>query len=303
MTILFMFLDGVGLGVDDRLVNPFAGDEMPNLQSILGGRKLVKSTPSFFDETVSFFHLDACLGVKGLPQSATGQAVLLTGKNIPAEIGYHYGPKPDKATAEYLDDGGVFGVITKSGRQAALVNAYPSIYFDAINSGRRMFSSVPLAVTNAGLPLFTSEDLREGRAISADFTADAWRNQLGVQDIPAISYSKAGIYLGEISRKHDFSFFEYWESDYAGHRQDMDEAKVVLSNLDVVIGSLVSAWNENDLLLITSDHGNLEDLSTRRHTSNPVPLILIGDKRLRHHFKGVTNISEITPAILSVLDA
>ena len=46
---------------------------------------------------VSLLALDAGLGVEGLPQSATGQAVLLTGVNIPAELGYHYGPKPNPA--------------------------------------------------------------------------------------------------------------------------------------------------------------------------------------------------------------
>ena len=37
MSILFMFLDGVGLGANDPLTNPFAGAEMPNLQKLLDG--------------------------------------------------------------------------------------------------------------------------------------------------------------------------------------------------------------------------------------------------------------------------
>ena len=46
MRVLFIFLDGVGLGVDDPNINPFARLEMPFLQSLLGGQKLLaKSAP------------------------------------------------------------------------------------------------------------------------------------------------------------------------------------------------------------------------------------------------------------------
>ena len=302
MTILFIFLDGVGLGLDDDRVNPFASEVMPNLQNILGGCKLVADTGAIFNEKASLLSLDACLGVDGLPQSATGQAVLLTGKNVPADIGYHYGPKPDKATAAHLKSGGIFGTLVEAGRTAALMNAYPPVYFGGIHTGRRIFSSIPLAVSNAGLPLFTIDDLRYGKAISADFTAHSWAERLGVTDIPMMSFAEAGAYLGDISRQFDFSFFEYWQSDYVGHGQDMGDALALLCDLDMVIGSLVDRWNDKDMILITSDHGNLEDLSTRRHTVNPVPLVLIGNEKMRRHFIGIRDLSEITPAILRALD-
>jgi len=48
---------------------------------------------------------------------------------------------------------------------------------------------------------------------------------------------------------------------------------------------LLDAWDDRQgLILLTSDHGNLEDLSTRRHTSNPVPALLIGNEELRGQF-------------------
>lgn len=102
MHILFIFLDGVGLGVDDPEINPFAGIEMPVLQELLGGRKLLAASAPFEGDRATLIALDASLGVKGLPQSATGQAVLLTGINVPAEIGEHYGPKPNPAVAKHL---------------------------------------------------------------------------------------------------------------------------------------------------------------------------------------------------------
>jgi len=296
-----MFLDGVGLGADDPLTNPFASAEMPNLQKLLGGSKLLASMAPFESESASLLALDASLGVSGLPQSATGQAVLLTGRNVPALIGYHYGPKPDKATAVHLLDGGIFGELTRAGKRSALLNAYPPGYFQGIESGKRIFSSIPLAVTSAGLTLFTQADLLAGRAISADFTAQGWRERMDMPDMPVMSLPESGTHLAALARKFDFAFFEYWLTDYAGHGQDMPVALNLLAQFDVVLGSLLQDWDQTDLLLITSDHGNLEDLSTRRHTSNPVPLLLVGDEKTRRLFDGVTDLAGVAPAIVKAI--
>ena len=75
----------------------------------------------------------------------------------------------------------------------------------------------------------------------------------------------------------DFTLFEYWLTDYAGHEQDMQAACDLLVTFDQVLGGLLDAWDDNSgLILVTSDHGNLEDLATHRHTSNPVPALLVG---------------------------
>ena len=301
MTVLFMFLDGVGLGVDDPDINPFARAEMPNLQKLLGGQKLVASSASFDGERASLLALDACLGVDGLPQSATGQAVLLTGRNVPAEIGYHNGPKPDQATAAHLQDGGIFGELARAGKSAALVNAYPPRYFHGINSGKRLYSAIPLAVTQAGLALFTSDDLLASNAISADFTAQGWRERMNLPDTPVLTHSEAGAHLAALSKNYDFAFFEYWLTDYVGDGQNMDEAVQLLTHFDAVLGGLLAAWNDENLILITSDHGNLEDLSTRRHTANPVPLLLVGNSAARSTFSQMTDIIGVTPAIRRLL--
>ena len=296
-----MFLDGVGLGADDPLINPFAAAQLPNLQSLLGGAKMLADTARYAGPQSSLLALDASLGVSGLPQSATGQAVLLTGRNVPAEIGYHYGPKPDKATAAHLQEGGIFGELTRAGKTAALVNAYPPGYFHGIESGRRIFSAIPMAVTNAGLALYTMQDLLDGRAISADFTSAAWRERMNLPDVPVMELAESGAYLARLARNFDFAFFEYWLTDYAGHGQDMPDAVKLLEQFDVVLGGLMAAWQPGDLLLITSDHGNLEDLSTRRHTANPVPLLLLGNQNLRARFDGVSDLSGVAPAILKVI--
>jgi hypothetical protein len=303
MRVLFLFLDGVGLGSGDPLVNPFARAEMPNLAALLGGGKFLRDGVPVDGERATLLALDACLSVNGLPQSATGQAVLLTGRNVPAEIGYHYGPKPDKATASCLEDGGIFGTLTRAGKRADLINAYPAGYFRAINSGKRLYSSIPLAVTKAGLSLHTADDLLAGRAISADLTGQGWRERLGYPDFPVLSLVEAGQRLADLSANLDFAFFEYWLTDYAGHGQDMDAAIRLLEGFDAVFGGLLDAWDdESGLILLTSDHGNLEDLSTRRHTANPVPLLLVGNAGNKEQFTNVTDLTGVTTAILKALN-
>ena len=132
MRVLFIFLDGVGLGAENPEINPLAGIKMPVLQNLLGGRRLLAGTAPYTGERATLLALDAGLGVKGLPQSATGQAVLLTGINVPAEIGEHYGPKPNPAVAKYLLNGNLFVEFQQGGRKSALLNAYPPGYFEGV---------------------------------------------------------------------------------------------------------------------------------------------------------------------------
>jgi hypothetical protein len=296
--ILFIFMDGIGLGVDDPETNPLARTEMPFLQSLLGGRKLTASAAPYESELVSLLALDAGLGVDGLGQSATGQAVLLTGINIPAELGYHYGPKPNPEVASYLKNGNtLFSWLRAENKKSALLNAFPPRYFSGIESGLRLYSSIPLAYTSAGYPLFTQEDFFQGRALSADFTGHGWRSMLQIAEAPIRSAREAGGKLAELARGYDFSMFEYWASDYAGHKQDMAWAVEQLEVFDGVLEGLIDSWDmDEDLVLVTSDHGNMEDLSTRRHTDAKVPGLVIGVKH-KSFVEGLRDLTGIAPGI------
>src|SRR5512135_1567278 len=117
MKAIFIFLDGVGLGIDDPEINPFALPQMPNLEMLLGGHKLIADSQMQRDgrshllvetEQASLIALDACLGIGGIPQSATGQATLLTGINVSALLGFHEGPKPTPEILRILKNGTLF---------------------------------------------------------------------------------------------------------------------------------------------------------------------------------------------------
>lgn len=310
MKILFLFLDGIGLGGSDPEINPFAKVDMPNLQGLLGGKKLLLDSlfigvygGKIETARATLVALDAGLGVDGLPQSATGQAALLTGINVSAKIGYHYGPKPNKDVAAYLRNGNIFSTLSSQGYRSGLINAYPQGYFDSIQSGRRLYSAIPLAVTSAGIPLMTQHDLNAGKAISADFTAEGWRERLNLPDTPVLTPDQAGERMALLADSYDLSFFEYWLSDYAGHSQEMQAAENLLTTFDKVLGGLLRNWDDQrGMILITSDHGNMEDLSTRRHTANPVPALLVGEPNMRGEFaSGLTDLTGITPAILRLV--
>jgi 2,3-bisphosphoglycerate-independent phosphoglycerate mutase len=304
MNILFLFLDGIGLGENDLEKNPFVRAKTPYLSSLLGGQTLIHESAPFEGERATLLSVDPGLGVKGLPQSATGQGVLLTGINIPAELGYHYGPKPNPDVAQYLNGKTIFAKTVKAGKKAALLNAYPSRYFEGIDSGKRLYSAIPLALTNAGLPLFTQDDLYAGRALSADFTGKGWREFMDLTDSPLFEPEEAGEKLAELAKQYDFAFFEYWATDYAGHKQDMDSAINQLERFDGVLKGLLKIWRDEDgIILLTSDHGNMEDLSTRKHTAANVPLLLFGDKTDRREFqKDIHDLTGIAPAISRSLE-
>ncbi len=297
MRVLFIFLDGIGLGEHNLETNPFTRARMPTLSKLLNGRSLTKDAAPFHGEQASLLAINAGVGVRGLPQSATGQAILLTGINIPSELGYHYGPKPNPEVAAYLKEATLFSRFAKEGKRATLLNAYPPRYFDGIESGKRLYSSIPLAVVNAGLPLFRHDDLFAGRALSADFTGEGWRNMLGFVDAPLMNPQEAGRKLATVAKEYDFSLFEYWASDYAGHGQEMDTAVNLMETFDGVLGGLIEVWDDG-LILVTSDHGNMEDLSTRKHTDADVPALVIGDKIAREEFtRDLKELTDIAPAI------
>ncbi len=241
--------------------------------------------------------LDPNLGVAGLPQSATGQAALLTGLNVPAMIGEHYGPKPNPRIAEIIREDNLFKRLLRAGKTAALLNAYPPRYFHGLESGKRLLSAIPLAVTSSGLPLFTKYDFYRQEAMSADFTGEGWRTMLGYNDAPIVQPHQAGQLLAQLAGKFDFSMFEYWASDYAGHGQEMTKAVELIEVIDQVLGGLVESWNlDEGIIFISSDHGNLEDISTRRHTSTLVPGIVIGNHR-RDFCDGLIDLTCVAPKI------
>ncbi len=291
------FMDGVGLGQADPAENPLAAAAMPHLTGLLGEDWYLAGRERITAPRASLVPTDANLGLPGRPQSATGQATILTGRNVPALVGEHYGPKPNPAVAEVIRAGTLFHEVVAAGGRAALLTPYPERYFAAIESGRRLLSAVPLAADSAGLPLLGAADLRAGQAISPDFTGAGWRDFLGYDDMPVLSLPAAGERIAAVAAGYHFSFFEHWPTDQAGHRGTLAEAVAHLEAIDAVMGGLLAAWDEGrGLLIITSDHGNLEEKGHRQHTRNPVPTILFGRDHAGHA-AAIHDLTDIATAV------
>jgi len=294
---IILFLDGVGLGEEDPEKNPLARTEYPFLTHLLDGMPLTVSTGRLSTDEATLVPVDALLRVSGRPQSATGQAAILTGVNAPQRVGEHFGPRPDDRVRTVIDEGTFFSRLRAAGKQTYFVNGYPDGYFQAINSGKRRLSAIPYAVTQAGQSLPTKEDVREGRALPADFTGAGWRRELGYTDAPQYTPEEAGRKIWEIAQGYDLLFFEHWMTDFIGHSQEMEDAVSNLRTFDGVLAGLHAAANLNEtLILVISDHGNIEDLSHGKHTLNPALGLVLGDSH-RTIAASISSLVDIAPAI------
>lgn len=299
--VILLFLDGVGLGDDDPAVNPLAADAYPTLAALLEGRRPVATTGRLTTNLAELIPTDANLGIPGRPQSATGQAAILTGVNAPQRLGEHYGPRPDARVRAILDEGGIFQRLNDAGCSAYFCNAYPQGYFDAVQRGKRLLSAVPYAATRAGQELLTYDDLRAGRALSADFTGEGWRGELGYHDAPVYTAQEAGQVLWQLSQPHDFVFFEVWMTDVLGHARNREGAVAFLARFDGFLAGLLDAADlTQTLIIVASDHGNVEDCRHGKHTTNPALTLLVGADRRRYAAQ-ITDLTGFVPVISSFL--
>ncbi len=292
---LFLFLDGVGLGAPDAAVNPFVAARTPFLENLLQG-KLTKELGPFASEKVVFRHLDAKLGFTGLPQSATGQTALLTGKNGAQIMNGHYGPYPGPTLKKELDQGTLFSDVLTTGKKAVLANLYPPGYFQAIETKQQRYNVPVYAALQAGLQLLRIDDYRAGKAVSADLTG----SYLHKHDATLLPFSafEMGRRLALLAQHHDFTFFDAWLTDHAGHRWAFEKCVELVETLDAFLEGVVE--NLGDVtLLITSDHGNLEDKSVKTHTRSDVPLLVLG--KSPSHFASATSLLDIAPKIREVV--
>ena len=301
--VIFLFLDGVGLGVNDPAHNPLVAGHFPTLYKLLDGHPPVLATNRLSTPHAELIPADANLGIPGRPQSATGQTAILTGINAPQRLGEHYGPRPDARVRAILDEGSIFQRLHEAGRRAYFCNAYPQGYFDAVNRGKRLLSAVPYAATVGGQTLATHADILAGRAIAADFTNAGWRDLLGYDDVPVYAPEEGGQQLWQIAQGYHFVFFEHWYTDVLGHRRKLAEAVDILQRFDGFLSGLLAAANlDETLIIVSSDHGNVEECSHGKHTENPALTLLLGAGRATYAAQ-VQGIDDFVGIILDFLGA
>lgn len=296
MRILTLFLDGIGLGEDNPESNPFAIADTPVMHSLANDNRWLAATGLQCCEQSVLIPTDPRLGVPGRPQSGTGQASLLTGLNVPQLIGRHYGPKPDAMTRQFIVEHSYFKRLTQRGKSARHLTAYPAGLLSDFARGKTLRSSVQQAAYESGAPHFSLDDVIARRALTAEWTTESWRHHLKLDNLPDYSPREAGQRLAQLSRSYDFAFHSHWLTDRIGHRGTLARGVEILERFDQVLLGLLDEWrNDEGLIVITSDHGNMEDLSTRRHTMNDVPTVVIG-ARAPEFAAGYRSLTDFVPA-------
>lgn len=273
-----MFLDGVGLGGAD-VINPLYAASTPHLDAWLGAHWELADT-----STVA---IDANLSTDGLPQSATGQSALLTGVNAARVMEGHYGPWPGPTLRRLLDDGTLIrDWVEQAGEHAvSWANAYPPAYFKARTSGRLKPSAMTYAAEVAGIRLPGLDAYQAGLAFAADLDGEAF-HAWGVDPPEGFTRGpqgaeRAGQRLAQHAAPRALTIFDVWTTDRAGHQADPTAATSLVERLDAFVGGVLSAAPAGLQVVLTSDHGNLEDLSHNRHTRAPVPFAVYGT-RIKH---------------------
>jgi 2,3-bisphosphoglycerate-independent phosphoglycerate mutase len=328
--IVFIFLDGVGIGPPDPATNPLAAAELPALTELLGGPPVATaratapaaprsppaepppagsppsgsppsgSPPSGPPPAGLLVPLDATLGVAGLPQSGTGQTTLFTGVNAARRFGRHFGPWVPTSLRPLLRANSLLALARNAGLDIAFANAFPDHLPERAHRRGPAARTAPwLAAEGAGALTRGTDALRQGRAVASEIVNDAWRRRLGVLDLPSPSPADAGRTLAGIAARHDVTLFAHFTTDIVGHRGDFDDAVKVLALLDAFLAGVLDALPADALLVVASDHGNLED-ARGGHTRNPALGVLAGPGAA-DIAPALHSLTDVTPALLRAL--
>ncbi|HLA63356.1 MAG TPA: hypothetical protein VK610_02940 [Rhodothermales bacterium] len=301
---VLVFLDGVGLGAADPAVNPLTAPR-PAFARLAGGHAWTADAPTLALPTHVFRPVDATFGVDGLPQSGTGQAALFGGFDAPTLAGRHFGPYPPSKVRPTLAETNMFSRLLRAGtpvEELAFANAFPERYFRYVEAleakGKQRRTATTFCCAAAGVRLRTRDDFERGDAIAADLAGASWPE---ARALTPTTPAESGRCLARITAQHRLTLFEFWLTDKAGHSRDRPRADEVLDALDFFLKGLLDAMGDDTLLVISSDHGNLEDLSTKTHTRNPVPLIAYGPGSFL--FNRAHTLADVTPALVEALGA
>ena len=289
-SLLLFFIDGLGIGTRGAH-NPFDGLEGAAPLALFQGEPPHLPCDGILAIT------DARLGVEGRPQSASGQTTILTGINAPAAIGSHKQGFPNQPLLEIIREHSIFLQLKRAGiNPITFANTYTEQFFER---RPRWVSATTAAVEAAGLRFNVVDDLRAGRAVYQDFTNAILIERGGKVEMR--TPDEAGDVLARIVAANRFTLYEYFITDKIGHAQDLEAALRVLPMLARFIRTLLMTLDlKKSTVILTSDHGNVEDLSVRNHTLNPVPTIVWGRHRDRIASR-IRSLTDITPTIVNLL--
>lgn len=312
--IIFIFIDGFGIGNKNRY-NPFYRVQSPIFSFF---KNDFKDKNKLIINKGYLYSINTQMGLKGTPQSATGQTALFTGCNTGQILKKHVCGFPNKELRKLLVKDNLLLSSQKKGYKSIFFNCYPT-YAEELSQGQlsinnkgeikiknntHIVSSLLKKIsvtTTIALSLkqyfFNIMDLKDEKTIYQEFTNTILHRKN--KDIPVFSPKKAGYILSQSIKDYDFVLYEYFQTDVAAHKQDMKRVCEIARDLDLFIDTLLLNVNLKDTtVIITSDHGNFEDLSIKRHTNNPVPLFIFTKEKIKAN---IYNIDEIFHIVKNML--
>lgn len=223
---------------------------------------------------------------------------MFTGVNASQYMGRHCEGFPGPTLRKLIEENNLFMELARKGLRCRFADAYLVDSVDDIR-GRRFKSVTTVMALTQPETICTQDDLQDNQAVTHDITRMSLQEK-GVA-VKTITPQQAAEHLVQIARANDFTLYEFFQTDLAGHSCNYDHACETLKTLDRFLESVVKLCrNAGMLLILTSDHGNIEDMSTRGHTRNQVPLIAVGPGA--DEFKAnIACLTDITPRITRLL--
>lgn len=254
--VVWLALDGVGHPLDAPTGSPWE-QSLPTLRPLIDAG----------------LALDAGLGVEGLPQSGTGQACWLTGQDAVRLMGEHFGPHPGPTLQRLLREASLPVRLKEAGATVALANDYAPPFLEALHraqtGGRNRLGCIPYSFQAANLP-FNSPEIPLLRASLGLNYQEPWTP---FQTLPEVI--AAGEALAKAAKNWDLIVCDLWLSDLLGHEGRnpvppavQSAAFAYLARLDALLYGLLE---QGAKVVISSDHGNLENLKVKSHTLARVP--------------------------------
>lgn len=260
MKTWLLFIDGLGIAPADSQSNPFSQCPDSFLYQLL-----YEKIPGWTCHSV-----DARLGVDGLPQSGTGQVALLTGRNAAMDLGKHHGPFPHTSHRQWLSSDSVIQDCEEKGFSWDMLNVYPERFFQALEARKTRMSTFGFLQTLNGKSLHSIDDLHLGLGFPPSLNFGHLKRFTNLDD-PGFPEGSLNHLLKQFE-KVDFGITDYFFLDHEGHEQNTEELIHEILTISEFLWYINQEGNPVNVI-ICSDHGNAEDVSTSSHTLNPVPLI------------------------------
>jgi hypothetical protein len=282
---LFIFVDGLGFR-EPASDNPVTAEVCPTLFRLMRESDAAQ--------------LDACLGVQGLPQSATGQASLYTGRNAAQAMGRHMEGFPGPTLRALIEEDNLMKELCRRKLRCKFADGYVAEHVPDIRLQRFKSVTTVMALSCPDEVFLLRDDILNNRAVFHDITRESLvpRGYTG----PLTTPREAADQLAQTALGNDFTLFEYFMTDVAGHTLSMAAAEKALRTLDAMLAPLLEMALATGLLFVlTSDHGNIEDMGVGTHTANRIPLVACGPQAEKIT-RGAKSILDVAPRLLKRFD-